>query len=101
MAAAFRIAVQVGHQIQTGIIGDTPGQARHQRVTLFFERIELGIGIAGHPAEAHRHAVVIINRAGDVEHRPALVIVTGEELDLPARIERWLTGGERHDAARR
>lgn len=83
MAAAFRIAVQVGHQIQTGVVGDTPCQARHQGVTLFLQRIELGIGIAGHPAEAHRHAVVIINRASDVEHRPTLVIVTGEELDLP------------------
>ena len=101
VAAAFRIAVQVGHQIQTGAVGDTPGQARHQGVTLFFERIELGISIAGHPAEAHRHAVVIINRAGHVEHRPTLVIVTGEELNLPARIERWLTGGERHNPARR
>ena len=87
VAAAFRIAVQIGHHIEAGIIGDTPCHAGHHRVTLFLERIELGIGITRHAAQACRDAIVIIKRPGDIKHRPTLIVITGEHPDFATRIE--------------
>ncbi|MNS69317.1 hypothetical protein D3C72_1026260 [compost metagenome] len=87
VAPAFRIAMQIGHQIETRVVGDTPGEARHQRVALFLQRAKLRIGVAGHPAQTCGHAVVIVQRTGDVEHRPALIVIPGEKFDLTARIK--------------
>ncbi|MOA31637.1 hypothetical protein D3C78_1528050 [compost metagenome] len=80
--------MQIGHQIETRVIGDAPGQAWHQRVAFFFQRIELRIGVTRHAAQAYCHAIVVVQRAGNVEHRAALVVIAGEQFDLTARIER-------------
>ncbi|MNP34733.1 hypothetical protein D3C76_1280370 [compost metagenome] len=79
--------MQIGHQIETRVVGDTPGEARHQSVAFFFQRAELRIGVAGHPAQTRRYTVVVVQRAGDIEHCPALIVIPGEEFDFTARIK--------------
>ena len=91
VASAFRVTVQIGHQIQTRLVGDTPGQAGHQRVTLFLQWTKLRVRVTRHPAQSRRHAIVIIQCPGDVKRRAALVIVAGKQLHFAARIKRWLT----------
>lgn len=101
VAAAFRIAMQIGHQIQTRLVGDAPGQAGHQRVTFLLQWPKLRVRVTRHPAQTCRDAIVIIQRPGDVKRRAALVIVSGKQLHFATRIKRRLTRRQRHNTARR
>ncbi|MNN57602.1 hypothetical protein D3C81_1725960 [compost metagenome] len=91
MAATFRIAVQVGHQVETRLVGDTPGQAGHQRVAFFLQRTKLRVRIARHPAQTRRHAIVIVQCAGDVKGGATLIVIAGKQLHFTPRIKRRFT----------
>ena len=99
VATALRITVQIGHKIKTRPIGNSPGQARHQRITFLFQGGKLRIGVTCHAAKTRRHTFIVIQWAGHIKSRPALVVIAGKQLHFSSGIKRRFSRRQRDNAA--
>ncbi|MCY1392177.1 hypothetical protein D3C76_502200 [compost metagenome] len=100
MVATIRIMLQVGLQGQRSVFAEIDAEGRGQREAFFLVVVELGVRLVRQAGEAVGNALVVVQRAAEVETHTLLPLGTNRGLYLVIGLIQGFLAGQCYQATR-